>query len=100
MTALLPKKYRAVEETKHLVTEEITKSILDHANTNRVCSFTLSDVIDVVLESPHVAIVDRNAPLPDNKEWHKVEREYEAFCAGQNSMVEDGWVKEINEYEV
>lgn len=30
--------------------------------------------------------------LPDNEVWHKVEREFEAYCAGKNEMLQ--WHKD------
>jgi len=42
-----------------------------------------------ILSIRELAIVDRNAKLPS------IERELPAYCAGQNSMVLEGWVKEI-----
>jgi len=37
--------------------------------------------------------VDREAPTPDNEAWHKDARLYEAFCAGINIVVQNGWNK-------
>ena len=34
--------------------------------------------------------VDRE--LPDNKVWHKAEREFEAYCAGKNELIMAGYV--------
>lgn len=42
-----------------------------------------------ILSIRELAIVDRNAKLPS------IEWELPAYCAGQNSMVLEGWVKEI-----
>lgn len=39
------------------------------------------------------AFVVENAKPPDNEAWHKEDREYEAFCAGQNSLIEADWRK-------
>lgn len=53
------------------------------------------------LHSQGVVIqVDRK--LPDNEAWHKVEREFEAYCAGKNELIMAGLVpvepliKELN----
>jgi len=37
--------------------------------------------------------VNKKAPIPDNEVWHKDARLYEAFCAGINIVVQNGWNK-------
>ena len=32
-------------------------------------------------------VIRTDGELPDNKAWHKIEREYEAYCAGKNDML-------------
>lgn len=58
----------------------------------------LGNYIEKILSIPEIAVVDReNFGLPDNVRWHRVEREFEAYCAGRNDMLGDGWVKEVKE---
>ena len=38
--------------------------------------------------------------LPYNLMWHKVEREFEAYCAGQNDMTDAGYTSAIEELEI
>jgi len=45
------------------------------------------------LSSLDVCIIDSDAELSDNEVWHKSEREFEAYCAGKNDMLEEGYVK-------
>jgi len=33
--------------------------------------------------------------LPDNEFWHKDPKEFEAYCAGRNDMVNDNFVRVI-----
>jgi len=44
-----------------------------------------------------IALVDTKTELPDNEAWHKVEREFEAYCAGKNEGLGAGFTAKIIE---
>ena len=50
---------------------------------------------DQILNLSGIAVIDEDAELPDNKEWHKNAREFEAYCAGRNDMLNADWRKVI-----
>lgn len=48
-----------------------------------------------ILSNPKIRIEDDDQSLPDNLVWHKVEREFEAYCAGQNEVLAAKFVRVI-----
>ena len=44
-----------------------------------------------ILSLPNIAVLADNQGLPDNEVWHKVEGQFEAYCAGKNEMLKDKW---------
>jgi len=52
---------------------------------------------DEILAIPEIAVVDSDPELPDNVAWHMKEREFEAYCAGQNDMLIAGYRQEVKE---
>ncbi len=44
-----------------------------------------------------IVVLAGNQDLPDNPAWHKNDREYEAFCAGINILIQNNWMKVIKE---
>jgi len=39
------------------------------------------------------SIPAKNQSLPDNEAWHKTEREFEAFCAGRNILIDNKFMR-------
>ena len=66
----------------------------DRCATDKGCPDTWSDVaemVDKILNLKDskgylVEVADPDQGVIDNETWHKVDREYEAYCAGQNTM--------------
>ncbi len=73
--------------------DTILRNIAEAESQNR--GWSAKTYRELILSIPGIAIVDREAELPDNVAWHRVEREFEAYCAGRNDMLGAGWVKEM-----
>ncbi len=48
----------------------------------------------------HKGVLRVKKDIPDNEVWCKVEREFEAYCAGQNDMTNAGFTSAIEELEI
>jgi len=85
-----------MSEIRNGVKEKIVK-IIDNSIMAVLVDgrFNPSPYADEILAIPELAIVDRGAELPDNPAWHENEREFEAFCAGRNIMLQNDYVKEV-----
>lgn len=80
----------------------IISALIDNRITSSFKLFPTSDLFLLarqILSISKIAVVNREVELPDNEIWHKNEREFEAFCAGRNIMLQDGFVKEIKDEE-
>ena len=74
------------EEIREGVYKQIRSDVVGHSRT----SYLAEGIINYLHSQGVVIKVDRE--LPDNEVWHKVEREFEAYCAGRNDMLKAGYV--------
>lgn len=43
-------------------------------------------------ENSQGVVIKVEKELPDNEAWHRIEREFEAYCAGKNELIGAGYV--------
>ena len=84
----MPKTAISNKDIRSTVEEEIATTLREFFGLREIDD----DVIDEILSIKNLAVVDRDAELPEN--FYDTGEYSIAFRNGQGSMLNEGWVKE------